>query len=234
MKFDILLFSKTRFEKEHDDGSDRQGRTRSNLGVDCRCPYIGATRIRDCSCVRIEDIYSSPLKDLHFLRIIIDEGHEFSSATSRAVLVAMKLVTAERRWVVSGTPARERLFGVDIELAAHATTENHFHQESVHQNREPVPESEMRAVALEQQSRFRQNEERQGAARPIGILLSNFLQVRPWYVNLRFRLRYTLVWGHESVPCWSAERTQPSCPYLVVVEAANKKQRCFMAAMSLA
>jgi hypothetical protein len=180
MRFDILLFSKTRFEKEHDDGSDSQGRTRNNLGVDCRCPYIGSTRTRDCSCLRIEDIYSSPLKELHFLRIIIDEGHEFSSSSSRAVVVATKLVTAERRWVVSGTPAKERLFGVDIELAAHASTENYFHQNKAHRNQTPAPESQMRAVALEQQSRYNQDEEKQGAARPIGILLSNFLQVRPW------------------------------------------------------
>jgi hypothetical protein len=180
MVYDIILFSKTRFEKEHDDGSDSQGRTRSNLGVDCRCPYIGATRTRDCSCLRIEDIYTSPLKELHFLRIIIDEGHEFSSSSSRAVVVATKLVTAERRWVVSGTPAKERLFGVDIELAAHATTENYFPQRATDQSQIVIPEAEMRAAALNQQSRYNRDEERQGAARPIGILLSNFLQVRPW------------------------------------------------------
>jgi hypothetical protein len=180
MTFDILLFSKTRFEKEHDDGSDNQGRTRTNLGVDCRCPYIGSTRTRDCSCLRIEDIYSSPLKELHFLRIIIDEGHEFSSSSSRAVVVATKLVTAERRWVVSGTPAKERLFGVDIELAAHASTENYFHQNKTHQDQPSAPEAQMRAAALEQQSRYNRDEEKQGAARPIGILLTNFLQVRPW------------------------------------------------------
>jgi SNF2 family DNA or RNA helicase len=63
-------------------------------------------------------LYSSPLKELHWLRVIIDEGHEFSSATSNAVLVAQKFVTADRRWVVSGTPARDRLFGVEVDLAA--------------------------------------------------------------------------------------------------------------------
>ncbi|KAF2433384.1 hypothetical protein EJ08DRAFT_629179 [Tothia fuscella] len=177
LEYHIILFSKSRFEKEHDDGLDSQGRTANFLGTECRCPYIGATRVRDCTCMKPEDIYHSPLKDLHFLRIIIDEGHEFSTKTSRAVVVATKLVTAERRWVVSGTPAKERLFGVDVELAAHAMTENYFPNATKNEDHSP---SDMRGAALEQQSLFVSEEERSGAARPIGILLSNYLQVRPW------------------------------------------------------
>lgn len=129
--------------------------------------------------MRPEDIYSSPLKDLHFLRIIIDEGHEFSNKSSRAVVVATKLVTAERRWVVSGTPAKERLFGVDIELAAHAMTENYF-PDSGREDQQSRSASDMRIAALKQQSEFDKEEEKKGAAGPIGILLSNYLQVRPW------------------------------------------------------
>jgi hypothetical protein len=36
------------------------------------------------------------------------------------VYVAEKLVTAERRWVVSGTPARDRLYGIEVDLASTA------------------------------------------------------------------------------------------------------------------
>jgi hypothetical protein len=103
MKFDVVLFTRNRFEQEIQDGKDELGR-RAVSGVDrvCSCPYIGATRIPDCNCVNSDKIYESPLKKIHWLRIIIDEGHSFSSSVSNAVLVA-KQIQAERRWVVSGS-----------------------------------------------------------------------------------------------------------------------------------
>jgi SNF2 family DNA or RNA helicase len=102
-RFDVVLFTRTRFEQEIEDGSDEQGR-RAAAGVNrvCNCPYIGATRIPDCNCVGTGSVYESPLLKLHWLRIIIDEGHSFSSSVSNAVLVAKK-IQAERRWVVSGS-----------------------------------------------------------------------------------------------------------------------------------
>ncbi|KIW03203.1 uncharacterized protein PV09_05429 [Verruconis gallopava] len=176
--YDILLFSKTRFEQEAKDGQDDKGRTTSNVRAGCQCPYIGATRIRDCSCLRPEDIYQSPLKKLHFLRIVIDEGHEFTSSSSNAVRVATTLVQAERRWIVSGTPAKERLFGVDVELAG-----NLFANDE-----EQMPEftpvhSGRFGLALQSRKSYIRQEELNGASKSIGVLLSNFLQVRPWAGN---------------------------------------------------
>jgi hypothetical protein len=103
MKFDVVLFTRNRFEQEIQDGTDEQGR-RAATGVNrvCSCPYIGSSRIPDCNCVRSGALYESPLRKLHWLRIIIDEGHSFSSSVSNAVLVA-KQIQAERRWVVSGS-----------------------------------------------------------------------------------------------------------------------------------
>jgi hypothetical protein len=103
MKFDVVLFTRNRFEQEIADGTDEYGR-RATAGVArvCNCPYVGSTRIRDCNCVGSGSIYESPLRKLHWLRIIIDEGHSFSSSVSNAVLVA-KQIQAERRWVVSGS-----------------------------------------------------------------------------------------------------------------------------------
>jgi hypothetical protein len=106
MRFDVVLFTRPRFEQEILDGADEQGR-RATAGVTrvCNCPYIGATRIPDCNCVKSGAVYESPLQKLHWLRIIIDEGHSFSSSVSNAVLVA-KQIQAERRWVVSGSKFR--------------------------------------------------------------------------------------------------------------------------------
>jgi hypothetical protein len=133
-------------------------------------------------------VYSSPLKQLHFLRIIIDEGHEFSSSASNAVRVATEIVAAERRWVVSGTPAKDRLFGVDVEIQAKTGTNAPTPLNGVQSNdfgylARETPISAMDgafAHALERRKLFKKDEEVNGASKSLGILATNFLKVRPW------------------------------------------------------
>lgn len=50
--FDVVLFSRHRFEHEERDGMDAKGRRMSRCPVTCNCPYIGASRTRDCVCLR--------------------------------------------------------------------------------------------------------------------------------------------------------------------------------------
>lgn len=50
--FDLILFSRPRFEYEDRDGADASGRRMSRYPPSCTCPYIGATRTRDCVCIR--------------------------------------------------------------------------------------------------------------------------------------------------------------------------------------
>ncbi|TKX24269.1 SNF2 family N-terminal domain-containing protein 5 [Elsinoe australis] len=166
-KYDLILFSRNRFEQESRDGSDEQGRRFSKTPLACNCPYIGATRTRDCTCLRTDDLYSSPLKDLHFLRVIIDEGHSFSSTNSLAALVAERLVTADHRWVVSGTPAKD-LLGVEMDIFStdHDLTD--------------MSEEEQRAAVLDQRKGFNAKEDTQGAVKSLGSLISHFLQIKPW------------------------------------------------------
>ncbi|KAI9664369.1 MAG: hypothetical protein M1831_002302 [Alyxoria varia] len=140
--YDIILFSRKRFEREAQRGQ-------SNT----------------------EDLYISPLRLVHFLRIVIDEGHGFSSASTSAGLVAEKLVRAERRWIVSGTPAKD-LFGVEVEIAAMelSTSEE--------------ASLEYRHRALEQRRSYDRNEETaSGAAKALGALASRFLKAQPWAAN---------------------------------------------------
>ena len=138
--YDVVLFSRTRFEKEAREISD----------VD----------------------YSSPLKKLHWLRIIVDEGHGFSSSTTNAAVVANKLVRAERRWIVSGTPARD-LLGVEVDVAAMASCAN---------------EQDFRAykqTSLTNRKHFDSSQEQtSGAIKSIGALVSKFLQAQPWCLSL--------------------------------------------------
>ncbi|KAF2090200.1 hypothetical protein K490DRAFT_35292 [Saccharata proteae CBS 121410] len=166
--FDIVLFDRTRFEAELSDGSDAQGRRRASaVSRYCDCPYIGATRTRDCTCLRVEEVYNSPLKKLHWLRIMIDEGHGFSSPNSNAVLVAQKLVRAERRWVISGTPAKDELLGVEIDLASNDYTNTDKDVRSVQKE------------ALAKRKMFDAMES-QKAVHSLGNLAVHFLQTRPW------------------------------------------------------
>jgi SNF2-related domain/Helicase conserved C-terminal domain len=148
-----------------------------------------------CICLREEDIYHSPLKDLHWLRIIIDEGHEFSSATSNAVLVAEKMVTAERRWVVSGTPARDRLYGVEADLAVtvdyalpglYMDDAESLTSSEVSTPMEAISTSSSQAfkyAALERRKVFNPQEDvgNASATKSLGLLAQHFLKIRPWY-----------------------------------------------------
>lgn len=125
-EYDIILFSRQRFDKEAQDGSDKLGRRLTNTSRECRCPYIGSTRTRDCTCFREEDVYRSPLKDLHFKRLITDEGHTFgntskSSITEAATVVQFLQVSA--RWIVSGTPT-QGLYGAEVWMANSETSSN--------------------------------------------------------------------------------------------------------------
>lgn len=164
MKYDVVLFTRNRFEQEIQDGADSQGR-RSVAGVSraCICPYIGSTRVSDCSCFGSGTVYESPLLKLHWLRIIIDEGHNFSSAGSNAVLIA-KQIQAERRWVVSGTPAKD-LVGVEVDMSMLDTNDEN--------------PSSLRESAIEQRKSFNLTDESK-AVKALGSLASNFLMVRPW------------------------------------------------------
>ncbi|KAL5343757.1 P-loop containing nucleoside triphosphate hydrolase protein [Aspergillus crustosus] len=92
--FDVILFSRTRFEKEADDFSNG-----------------GWNRHKE----------SSPLTKLHWLRIIVDEGHNVAGHGQRTnMLHLLDQIHVERRWVVSGTPS-SGLYGVEVSLASQET-----------------------------------------------------------------------------------------------------------------
>jgi hypothetical protein len=163
---DVIIFSRSRFEMEVKDGADDRGRRLLSRPPLCTCPYIGATRTVDCHCLKADDIYESPLKQLHFKRLIIDEGHFFSSSNNTAVLVAKKLVTADHRWVVSGTPAKD-LLGVEADM-------------SVAQNAVQEEAGESRDEVLDRRRYFNPKEDTSGAIKSLGMLASHFLCIRPW------------------------------------------------------
>lgn len=170
--YDIVLFSRTRFELEIRDGSDEKGRRAAySTPPVCQCPYIGSTRTRNCTCLKPSDLYVSPLRSLHWLRVMIDEGHNFSSPSSNAVLVSQKLVQAERRWVISGTPAKDDLLGVEVDLASNESPSLGVENDA----------QALRDQVLQQRRRYGDEDSRgAGASKSLGQLATHFLQVRPW------------------------------------------------------
>lgn len=124
--YDLILFSKQRFDMEAIDGFDKMGRSKSTTFNVCNCPYIGATRERDCTCFKVEDTYQSPMKQLHFKRLITDEGHSFgnSSRTARTeATTVVDFLQVSARWIVSGTPTRG-LYGAEVSLGSSRSSSN--------------------------------------------------------------------------------------------------------------
>jgi hypothetical protein len=157
--YDVILFTRNRFDAEAQDGQGSDGRRLPKNATTCHCTYIGASRRPDCRCLTEGDLYSSPLKTVHFKRLIVDEGHFFSSGgRTRTILVADRLVKADHRWVVSGTPAKE-LLGVEVD---------------------PQSSNLKRDTALAIRREFDAKLDKGGAIDSLNSLASNFLRATPW------------------------------------------------------
>ncbi|KAK1139304.1 hypothetical protein N8T08_001075 [Aspergillus melleus] len=92
---DIILLSRSRFEREAGD----------------------ALHIRRQS----GNLAESPLTQVHWFRIIVDEGHNVAGHGHRTNMVHMiDKLHVERRWIVSGTPSGG-LYGVEVSLASQET-----------------------------------------------------------------------------------------------------------------
>ncbi|KAI9697304.1 MAG: hypothetical protein M1836_004868 [Candelina mexicana] len=175
--FDVVLFSRSRWEREIRDGEDARGRRQSQgKQASCSCTYIGATRDRDCQCFNIEDVYRSPLKNLHWLRIIVDEGHSFASSGSKsnAVLVAESL-QVERRWIVSGTPTKG-LMGVEVELAVNESLS--LNSETLISTADRTSDSRM--SVLESRKFHAGDVHDRSDLEKLGRIAVDYLKLRPW------------------------------------------------------
>ncbi|KAH8676607.1 hypothetical protein BGZ60DRAFT_260406 [Tricladium varicosporioides] len=191
--YDIILFSKPRFEKEARDGSDAKGRRRSTTSRVCRCSYIGATRERDCACFNEDEAYHSPLKDLHFKRLITDEGHTFGNAsknTKTEAATVLDLLQLDARWIVSGTPT-QGLYGVEVGLTDSGSSSNAASPLPISSDesiQDLMDETTADAALVDQdafsissslQERLFQVQERKDLEK-LGNIATVYLKARPW------------------------------------------------------
>ena len=74
----------------------------------CKCAGVNSPQLlsHTCQCHNHESV--SPLFQVHWKRLVIDEGHVASNSTSSMVTLAKKL-GVESKWIVTGTPTSEIL-----------------------------------------------------------------------------------------------------------------------------
>lgn len=166
LQYDIILMSKQRFEKEMVPSETVKARSRAKKSVKggCNCSLDD-----DCHCSK-SDEYQSPLKDLHFLRIVMDEGHEFSSSGRKNnVYWALQLLHVDRKWIVSGTPTNG-LLGVEVRTATYETCNLDEESDQITRTRDLL-ELRRKESALIQERKDLEK---------LGMITAGFLQVRPW------------------------------------------------------
>lgn len=169
LSFDILLISRQRFEREIfpqkmvNPASRTKGGCGCSLDADCRCS--------------ISNDYQSPLESLHFLRIIMDEGHRFASAGRGRTTGywALSKILVDRKWIVSGTPA-SGLIGVEVGAAAYETSAEIESTATC----QPGGANEMILRARRKEAAFQQERKDLESFR---IMVTGFLQLKPWANN---------------------------------------------------
>lgn len=166
---DVILLSKSRLEEEMS--------LNSKLKNSCTC-----AEAENCRCsARSNTPYSSPLADIHFLRIIVDEGHDFSSfGRKNNAVFALQKLHVERRWIVSGTPS-SGLLGVEASTATLETLSGISDRDSLLVT-DILESRRSSGINLQVEPSVRKSallQERKDLEK-LGSIVVDFLGLRPW------------------------------------------------------
>lgn len=167
--YDIILLTKARLEEEMSLTSCLKNRCSCTDTVCCRCSAHSNVP------------YSSPLANLHFFRIIVDEGHDFSSFSRKSNAVfALQSLHVDRRWIVSGTPS-SGLLGVEASTATLESLSGVGDRDSL-LVREILESRRNRGADLCLEPGVRKSallQERKDLEK-LGSIVVDFLDLRPW------------------------------------------------------
>ncbi|KAM0133866.1 hypothetical protein ACHAO1_005988 [Botrytis cinerea] len=177
-KYDIILFSRSRFERE----AGKKDLLMPQITITCKHRSGGLAASR-CSCnispekgpVNVFG-YHSPLRDIHFKRLIIDEGHGFGNVTTSInpnAAIMLELLRLDARWIISGTPTNG-LHGKDIEFSRTHELRSRGVKPMSLENFKTPPEKSIansNGVSIEQEIKDLER---------LGDILKSCLKARPW------------------------------------------------------
>ncbi|KAK1948543.1 putative SWI/SNF-related [Phytophthora citrophthora] len=107
--FDVVIVSFSRMAKEwrlHRPASRTEKKRTVKYGFeDQPARYMDGRVIGDIS----------PLLLVHWLRIVVDEGHKLGGRAPTQLMQMSRLLCAERRWVMTGTPSPNTLQSTDLQ-----------------------------------------------------------------------------------------------------------------------
>jgi hypothetical protein len=97
-QFRIVLTSTDRFKNEWSSGSFQKELRRAELEEDeSKSDYVMSLDSPEEAC---------PLLKVHWLRLVVDEGHSMGKGMSSTIQFA-SWITAQRRWAMTGTPTKQ-------------------------------------------------------------------------------------------------------------------------------
>ncbi|TGO40581.1 hypothetical protein BHYA_0035g00550 [Botrytis hyacinthi] len=177
-KYDIILFSRRRFERE----AIEQTLTSRQSTTTCEHCF-GSPEASNCSCKISPETtpaeafkYRSPLRDLHFKRLITDEGHGFGNVTKSGqsnAIIMIDFLHLDARWIISGTPTNG-LHGKDVPFSRTYELRNNDTKPIGPENTKTPPERS----STNPERLFIQQETKD--LEKLGNILKSYLKARPW------------------------------------------------------
>lgn len=113
--FQIIIISDSRISTE----TSLSNESALHVGYTCRCKPFARIRVPDCSCEAPKGV--SMLLQVRWKRLVRDEGHNAVSLSTNLNHFLL-LLSAERRWIVTGTPTTN-LLGLSLGKASDVAEE---------------------------------------------------------------------------------------------------------------
>ncbi|KAK2623968.1 hypothetical protein QTJ16_006602 [Diplocarpon rosae] len=204
-EYDIILFTKQRFDKEATDEVDdlellkEYAAEFARPGLDLSQPTLRnvgrAGRSAGRQKYAAKKAYHSPLKELHFKRLIVDEGHTFGNASSSSrtdATVVVDFLHLDARWIISGTPTRG-LYGAEVAIN-YSETQLRSRSQSLSNTLGPAHDVLSDALdpatldsfskMLSQESSLYHKQERKDIEK-LGNIATFYLKAKPWANRLK-------------------------------------------------